>query len=150
MKQIMIFAFAVVSLIAFAPSSAFATPTTLTVVEMSDSGTAAAANAADQANGNRFQNPDENVFVLLQNTHATNSGTVTITSQHTSTYLPGFGTISRADISVSLAAGDVKIVGPLPRSIFNDASEYVNMTISGTGTVKISPFKGKGLGRGFH
>ena len=148
MKQIMIFFLAMASLLAFAPSSAFATATTLAVQEFSDSGVATTNNAADTGNGNRYLNRDENIFLLLQNSHATNASTVTITAQTTSKYVPGLGTVSRADISVALSAGDIKIVGPLPRAIFNDASEYVSMTFSGTGTVKVSPFKGKGLSRG--
>jgi len=148
MKHVAVFLFAVASLLAFAPRSAFATPTTLTVTEYTDAAVAAASNAADTSNGNRFKNTDENVFVMFQNTHGSNSSTVTITAQTTSKYVPGYGTLTRADISVVLAAGAVKFVGPLPRNIFNDASGYVNMTYSGTGTVVVTPFTGRGLTKG--
>jgi hypothetical protein len=149
MRKLSMFLLVLVALVAYS-APAFATATTLSVQEFSDSGVATTNNAADTANGNRFLNPDENVFIMFQNTHASSSATVTVTAQTTSKYVPGLGTISRADISVSLAAGDIKIVGPLPRAIFNDASSYVNMTTSGAAasSVKISPFKGKGLARG--
>ena len=120
---------------------AFAVPTTIPVQTISETAAAATETAADTANGNRFINREENVFLRLRNSHATNASTVTITAQDTSENIPGFGLMTKANISVSLAAGDIKYVGPFPRKAFNDSSEYVNMTFSGTGTVLVTPFK---------
>lgn len=126
---------------------AFAVQTTLTVQTISETAAAATDNAADTSNGNRFINRDENVFLRLYNSDGSNSATVTITAADTSESIPGFGVMTKSDIAVSLSAGQIKFVGPFPRKAFNDSSEYVNMTITGTGaaSVKITPLKVTGL-----
>jgi hypothetical protein len=120
---------------------AFATPTTLSVVTVSETGTAFADNAADTSNGNQALNSNCNLVLLLRNSHATNSSTVTITAQATSVNIPGYGPMTKANAAVVLAAGAVKHIGPLPCTTWNDGNGYVQLTYSGTGTVLVSPVR---------
>lgn len=137
MKQLLL----VLSL--FISVAAFAAPTTLSVVDVSETSAAIADNAADTSNGNRVLNPNGDVIFILRNTDGSNSATVTFTAQNTSTTVSGFGVVTKANNAVTLAAGAIKHVGPFPRGAFNDTSGYIQLATTGSGgsNVKISPIR---------
>jgi hypothetical protein len=122
-------------------TSAFAVPTTLSVVDLSQTAAAFADNAADTANGNQVRNLNCDTVLLFRNTHATNSSTATVTSQSGTFVVPGVGSVQLANLSVVLAAGAVKHIGPFPCKGFTDTSGYIQITYSGTGTVLVSPIR---------
>lgn len=124
----------------FACSFSFGVATTLSVVTVNETSTALTDNAYDTTNGNRFTNPGCDTFLLLRNTHASEAGTVTVTAQGTTVNVHGIGVMTKANITASLAAGEVEIVGPLRCTGWNDSSGYVNLTAA-SGTIKISPYR---------
>jgi hypothetical protein len=120
---------------------ALATPTSLSVVTVSETAAALADNAADTGNGNRVFNGACDTVLLLRNTHASNSSTVTVAAQATSVFVQGYGLMTKANNAVTLAAGAVKHLGPFPCATWNDSSGYLQLTYSGTGTVLVSPVR---------
>lgn len=127
----------------------FAVETTVSVQSVAEASAALTFANADTSNGNRFQNPNEDVLLVLRNVHATDAATVTIDAATASINDPVLGTVSKADNVVSLAAGDIKILGPFPRRTFNTTAEFVNMAVSGdaASSVRIAPFKSPKLVR---
>lgn len=120
---------------------AYGVPTTLSIVNVSASGTSLADNTADTSNGDRVLNPGGDVFFIIRNTHASNSSTVTFVTPTAAPVIPGWGAVARASLAVTLAAGEVKHVGPFRSNLWNDTSGYVQLTYSGTGAVKVSPLR---------
>lgn len=121
--------------------------TTLTVQQFSESGLKPTLSTADTAAGNNFDNSLGSTILLIQNTDATNSATVTVTAQATSESVEGFGTMTKANDAITLAAGEIWVMGPFPKDAFNDASDLVSVTYSGTGdgSLKVAALKGKEL-----
>lgn len=132
-----------IALILVLPILALAAPTTLTVVQVSETAAAIADNAADTANGNRVSNPNGDVFFILRNTSGSDSATVTFTAQTTSKQVPGFGPMTKSNLAVSLAANAIKHVGPFPKAAWNDSSNYIQLATTGTASssVKITPLR---------
>lgn len=122
---------------------ALAVPTTLSTVNVSEAAAALADNAADTANGNRIKNPSCDLVLVVRNTDAADSATVTVAAQGTSINIPGYGTMTKSNLAISLAAGAVKHVGPFACRTWNDSSGYVQLTYSGTGAaaVKVTPLR---------
>jgi hypothetical protein len=116
-------------------------PTTLSIVTVSDTAAAFADGAADTGNGNQIKNSMCDVVLLLHNSHASSSSTVTVVAQGTSVDIPGFGLMTKANASITLAAGAKKVIGPLRCRTWNDSSGYVQLTYSGSGTVLVSPIR---------
>lgn len=137
-----IYAFLVLSWI-LAAGSAIAAPTALTVQSVVEASAVANLQSVDSVNGNKFLNSQEDVLLVVQNTHASNSATVTITAAKSSIDDPVLGTVSKAGEAISLAATAIKILGPFPRAVYNDSTEFVSFAISGTGasSVKALPFR---------
>lgn len=124
------------------PVVAYATPTTLTVVSVSETAAVTANNVADTSVGNRVYNPQGDVFFVLQDAHATLSCTITFAAGTNATVnLKGYGPLTKAALAVALTAGQVKVVGPFPGVAWNDGSGYIQITSagSGCGTTYINP-----------
>jgi hypothetical protein len=83
------------------------------------------------ADGGKFKNTGRE-FVALHNSHAEDSATATLVAEYTSLKVPDIGNVTKANIAVSLAAGQTKIIGPLPRHVFNDADGNVQINVGGT------------------
>ena len=121
----------------------WAVETALTVVALSETASAVAANSVDTSNGNRSYNPNCDVAFLLTNTDVSNSATVTFTAVSTSVNLPAYGAMAKANNAVTLTAGQSKFIGPFPCAGWNNSTGYVVYATTGTGaaSVKISPFR---------
>lgn len=114
--------------------NALAVETALTVTEISETPILLPYENADNSNGNSFSNRSGDVFLsLLLPTGSAGSATVTVTAQTTSTEVPGFGVLTKADLVVALSVGEEKIVGPFPSQSWNDNSGNVILAITGTG-----------------
>jgi hypothetical protein len=142
MKSIFTLILAAVALLA---TDAFATPTALSISSTTESGLTYSAASADTANGNSIDNTNGDVMIICQNTHASNAETFVFAAQTTSTTIPGMGTISKSNLSVSVPALGIVLVGPLPKKAYNDANNLIQVTYTGTGTPKILPVKGMNL-----
>lgn len=142
MRQRTFLAFLFVLLFLGGPArEALAVPTPLTVQTPSETAASVSGQSADTANGNSIPNRNGTVFVVLQNSHAVNSSTVTITAQTTTVTTRNFGVLTKGNNVITMAAGTVKIVGPLPRGTWNDSAGNVQLTYTGTGTVLVSPLQ---------
>jgi hypothetical protein len=106
--------------------------TAISVQKISETAAAKTYSDADDSNGNKIANPNGDVFLHLKNP-GENSATVTIAAQGTSHDVPGYGPMTKADLSISLAASEEKFVGPFSKSAWNDSSGDINVTYSGTG-----------------
>lgn len=137
-----------VALFALALSAqAFATaPTALTIQTTTEAGLTLTTVSADTTNGNSIANPHGDVMILLENTHASASETFNIAVPNASVTVPGLGTVTKSNpLAVVVPALTRVLVGPLPKRAYNDASDLVQVTYSGSGTPKILPIKGLNL-----
>jgi hypothetical protein len=116
--------------------------TALTIAKIVEAGVTY-AGAADTTNGNTFDNTNGDVFVLCQNTHATNAETFNFAANGSATpTLPGYGALTKTNpLAISVPAQSIKLVGPFPKLAYNDANNLVTITYSGTGTPLVQAFK---------
>lgn len=95
---------------------------TLTVQSVSDSGLDATySNAA--SGGDTFANNNVRacrVFLHVKNGDGT-SKTVTVTPEITSTTVPGFGSVTKANTEVAIPASEDRFIGPFPLTAFGEA-----------------------------
>ena len=110
---------------------------TLSRQTISDSATGLEATYANAGGaGDVVTNTDGKTLLHVKNPGAS-SATVTVTAQVSSTTKPGFGTVSRANIVASLAAGEEAFLGPFPTSAFNNASGQISITYGGAGATDV-------------
>lgn len=109
--------------------------TLFSVGDISETSQTLTFSDVDEASGNYVPNPGRNVFCIFENTDGSNAATVTITAQQTSKNVPGYGTLTKADITVSLAASETEIVGPFQSAYVNSSNQTVWAT---TGTAAAS------------
>lgn len=113
---------------------------TLTLQNLVRSGGLVPSYAAASGGGDEMPNDGKTLL------HVKNAGggsiNVTLTAQVTSRDAgPGFGAYSLADLVVAVGAGAERIIGPLPRRAFNNASERVAIAYSGVTSVTVGAFK---------
>lgn len=95
--------------------------------------------SAAAAGGDTFANDgSERQFIHVKNADA-DAMQVTVTPEVASTSKPGFGTLSRATIQVSIPAGEDRMIGPFPRVAFgiNPAITYDDETSVTLAVIKI-------------
>jgi hypothetical protein len=124
--------FALLFILASAPAFATA-PTTVTATNLSETATTFDATAVDATNGNQIANNSGNLLLVIHDADASNACTATVTAQTTSVKVSGFGTMTKANLTIALTAGQTKAVGPLQSAPWNDGNGYVQVTYSGTG-----------------
>jgi hypothetical protein len=120
-----------------------AAPTAISVVTLSETAAALAETANDASNGNKILNTNCDMFMVLKNSHVSDSAVVAVTAQGTSVNFPGYGPMAKASLSITLTAGQEKHVGPFRCNSWNDSSSYVQLTYSGaaSSSVKVSPLR---------
>lgn len=132
--------------LALVSSQAFATSTALTIQTTTESGLTMTTVAADTTNGNSYDNTNGDVIVILENTHATNAETFNIAVQNASVTVIGLGSVTKTNpLAIVIPALTRVLVGPLPKKAYNDASNLVQITYTGTGTPRVLPVKGLNL-----
>lgn len=93
---------------------------------------------ADQANGNKITNPSGVMTIVARNASASDAATVTITAQNTSFEVSGYGTLTKANLVITLALGETKTVilkGTVP---WNDSSGDIILAIGGVAAADVS------------
>lgn len=110
----------------------------LTIKRLDEEGVDLAVEAADTESGDTASNPDGGLFLYLENSSATNAATATITAVNKEFEKPDIGKVSKTDLAISLAAGEQKLVGPLPKSVYNNSSENVSIAYSGDGAADVN------------
>ncbi|CAO3428687.1 hypothetical protein [Azospirillum argentinense] len=109
----------------------------LTVQAISEAG-AALTYAAAASGGDTFVNADDRTFLHVKNGSAS-SVNVTVTAQTTSTNVPGFGPVTKANQVVAVPANGDRLIGPLPTKAFNNpANSQVSVSYSATTTVTVA------------
>jgi hypothetical protein len=93
---------------------------TLSVETIVDSGLAATYNAA-AAGGDTFVNDgSERQFIHVKNANGAATRTVTVAPSTATTTKPGFGTVTRGNISVIVPISGERFIGPFPELAFGD------------------------------
>jgi hypothetical protein len=92
--------------------------------------------AAAAGGGDQFENTG--VEYLYVKNGGGGSINVTITAQDTSVTMANYGTLTKADSVVAVAAGATAIIGLFPKSAYNDANSYVQVTYSGVTSVTVA------------
>lgn len=113
----------------------------LTVQKISRAGVdPAGGEVAAAAGGDAFIN-DGKTFLRVNNAGA-GAVVVTFTAQNTSVRPTGpFGVITVADIVVTVGAGLVREIGPIPQGIFNDGNGKVQVTYDQVTSVTVAARK---------
>ena len=112
----------------------FAIETALTVTRLTETSILLPYENADNVNGNSISNRTGDVFLaLLLPSGSAGSATVTLTAQTTSTTVPGFGPMTKADLVIALAVGEEKVVGPFAVGAWNNATGNLILSFTGTG-----------------
>tara|TARA_R100001244_G_scaffold121245_1_gene90882 strand:+ start:7609 stop:7968 length:360 start_codon:yes stop_codon:yes gene_type:complete len=99
---------------------------TLTVQTINDAGSSPTFTAASPS-GDQFINSGNQVFVI-DNTGGGDACIVTITAEVTSIDLTQFGTVTKANTILTVDAGSIGTIGGLYTAIFNDGSNYAQIT----------------------
>lgn len=85
---------------------------------------------SDPVNGMRATNENGDVFFFVDNPDAS-SAVITFTAQIATKEVPGYGPLTKSNLSVTLAGGESKMVGPFPARAWNDASGDILISFSG-------------------
>lgn len=119
--------------ILLSPAS-FAVETALTVTPLTETAIDLPFEDADNVNGNSVSNRTGDVFLtLFLPSGAAGTATVTLTAQTTSTTVPGFGPMTKADLVIALALGEEKVVGPFSVGAWNNSTGNLILSFTGTG-----------------
>lgn len=112
----------------------------LTVQEISESPWTQSLDDADQVDGDEFANPNGDVFLIFSNasTDALGDATATVSAANASVELVGYGSLTKADLSVYLASEATRIVGPLPKRVYNSSGANVVISYTGVASDSIS------------
>ena len=109
---------------------------TLTPQKIVDSGLIETAVAAT-AGGDQFTNSGIE-FIHVTNGHASTACVVTIIAQVTNIHHQQFGSVTKSNITKSVAAGQDAFIGPFKQSAFNDTNNNVQITYDGVATISIA------------
>lgn len=133
--MLLVLIFATISL------EAFAARTALTIQTSSETSALLNFQSANDVDGNSVANNGK-VYLACKNPGAS-SATVTIPAQATSKNIAGFGVVTKADVVMSLAAGEEEIAGPFAVSAFNNSSGLMLLNYGGAGAADVdcAPFK---------
>lgn len=112
--------------------------TSLTVTTTAASGTTwPALSAVDAANGNSFPNTGREGMLV---TNGSSSTVLTATITTNGTYDVGSTSYAIADLTVVVATGSSKIIGPFDRTLFNDANGALLVDWSSSSSVTCGVF----------
>lgn len=113
---------------------------TLTVQSISQSGLAPSLSAAASGGDEFVAADDQRYFVEIDNADGS-SHTLTIAAQRTTAQQAGVGEVSVSDISVAVAAGTRRFVGPITSAYIRSNDGVVEMTYDAVTSVTVGAFK---------
>lgn len=91
--------------------------TSLTIQQISEAGLVANYSAAN-VDGSTFSNaPAGRIFLHVKNTDVA-ARTITVAAIKTSETVPGMGVMTKAGVSVAVASGTDRMIGPFPPDAF--------------------------------
>ena len=73
-------------------------------------------------------------FIRISNEHATQQYTVTVTAQTTSIKHPTYGTVTKSNTDISIAAGADAYIGPFKQGAWSDSNNKVQISYRTTST----------------
>ena len=107
---------------------------TLSVEAIVDTGLAATYNAAAELGDDFVNDGSERQFVHAVNADAGATRTITVAPAVATTTKPGFGTLTRASISVEIPISGERFIGPFPLTAFGDPDlqydDHTDLTIA--------------------
>ena len=122
----------------------FAEPTAVTPVSITEAGYELSLSSVDATNGNSVLNTDGDIILYFYN-NGTPASTPTVEVQNSSVTLPGYGPVTKTDVTCSLLGSEMCIIGPLPTRFYNDGNGKIQLTFTGAGSgnVDMLAFKAK-------
>ena len=93
---------------------------TLSTENITEAGLNATYNAASAGGDDVANRPDERLFLHVKNGDAS-SHTVTVAALSNSLDLPQYGSVTKADVSVAIPAGEDRFIGPFPPAAFGSS-----------------------------
>lgn len=93
---------------------------TLTVQAIDEDGLNATYSAAASGGDDFANSPSGRIFLHVKNGDAS-SHTVTVAAQDNTLTIPGIGSVTKADASVAIPAGEERFLGPFPYGAFGSA-----------------------------
>lgn len=111
---------------------------TLTRTQITEDGFDATFAAAG-VSGDVVTNTDGKTFLCVKNDSA-GSVTVTVAEQITGATVedPTYGTVTKANATVAIAAGGTGFIGPFKKQAFNNASNQIEISYSATTSVTVA------------
>lgn len=108
----------------------------LTVQSVSETATAISYANANSGGNDTCANKDGKVFIHFKNPGASSASAI-VDAITTSKNVPGFGPLAKTDLTVSLSAGQDKIVGPFTTGAWVNSSGNIVITYSGAGAADV-------------
>ena len=117
---------------------------TLTARKVIEGGLAGSLSTATTG-GDEFTNTGVE-FIRIRNDHASTTYTVRVTAQTTSIKHPTYGTVTKSNTDISVAAGADAYIGPFKQGAWSDSNNKVQISYRTTGTYAT----GSAIGSGSH
>lgn len=115
----------------------FAFGAALTVQQVSETPAAITYANANSGGTDTCANKDGKVFVHFKNTGESSASAI-ISAIATSRTVPGYGPLTKANLTVTLTAAQDKVVGPLTTGAWVNSSGNIVITYSGAGAADVS------------
>lgn len=109
---------------------------TIAVQKVTEAGLEATYSNSDTDNGDKCLNNNGDVCLHLKNGGA-NEAVVTIAAQTTSRFVPGFGTLVKEDLVLTIPAGEERFAGPFLNGAWSDSAGLLNWAYSGDGAADV-------------
>ena len=98
---------------------------------------AAAGGGGSGAGADNILANDGKSVLYVKNDNA-GSVDVTVTSEVTAKTIVGYGSATFSDVTVSIPAGEERMIGPFPTSRFNDSSSQVSVSYDEISSVTVA------------
>jgi len=93
---------------------------------------------SDGINGNSVKNPAGDIILIFRNDTAASAAVATVTVQSATRTIPGFGSVTKSNITCTLAAGGTSCtVGPFPPQFWNDGNSNLQLSYTGDGSSNV-------------
>ena len=100
----------------------------LTITDVTASGINAPSLVSASCGGDTAKNDNSDIFLWVKNSDAS-AHTVTVTAQKPSPTVPGFGQVTKSDVSVQVpATSGEKLIGPFPTIAYNQTDGTIAIT----------------------
>jgi hypothetical protein len=108
----------------------------LTINKISESGITSSLESCDTG-GDEFLNSGIE-FIMVNNSHASQAYSVTVTAQSVNFTHSTYGEVTKANVVKTVSAGQVALIGPFKQRAFDDSDRKVQLTYLTTGGAALS------------